>query len=58
MVPIDETGLRAGGVHDDLDCIIFASGFAFNTDDTNRSAFEVCGHDGQPVTSKSADGTA
>jgi cation diffusion facilitator CzcD-associated flavoprotein CzcO len=53
---IDETGVWAGGAHYDLDCIVFASGFEFNTDYTHRSAFEIYGRGGQTLTSKWADG--
>jgi cation diffusion facilitator CzcD-associated flavoprotein CzcO len=53
---IDETGVWAGGRHYELDCIIFASGFEFNTDYTHRSAFEVIGRDGLTLTEKWADG--
>ena len=53
---IDETGVWAGGRHYELDCIVFASGFEFNTDYTHRSAFEVYGRDGRSLTSKWADG--
>jgi cation diffusion facilitator CzcD-associated flavoprotein CzcO len=53
---IDETGVWANGEHYDLDCIVFASGFEFNTDYTHRSAFEVYGRDGQTLTDKWADG--
>jgi hypothetical protein len=37
---IDETGLWVGGVHYDLDCIIFASGFEVGTPAARRSGFE------------------
>ena len=53
---IDETGIWANGVHYELDCIVFASGFEFNNDYTHRSGFEVIGRDGRTLTSKWADG--
>lgn len=53
---IDETGVWVGDKHFELDCIIYASGFEFNTDYTHRSAFEVTGRDGITLTQKWADG--
>ncbi len=53
---IDETGVWANGVHHQLDCIVFASGFEFNTDYTHRAAFEVTGRNGQTLTEKWSDG--
>jgi len=53
---IDETGAWVGGVHYELDCIVYASGFEFNTDYTRRSAFEVTGRDGVTLSEKWADG--
>ena len=43
---IDETGVWAGGVHYELDCIIFASGFEVGTSYSRRSGFETVGRDG------------
>ena len=56
VTKIDETGVWVGDKHYDLDCIIFASGFDFNTDYTHRSEFEVTGRDGLTLTQKWADG--
>jgi cation diffusion facilitator CzcD-associated flavoprotein CzcO len=53
---IDATGAWVGGVHYDLDCIIYASGFEFNTDYTHRSEFEITGRDGVTLTERWADG--
>ncbi len=53
---IDENGVWAGGLHYDLDCVIFASGFEFNTDYTQRSGFEIIGRGGRTLTEKWADG--
>jgi len=53
---IDETGVWANGVHYAVDCVIFASGFEFNTDYTRRSGFEVVGRDGVTLTQRWADG--
>jgi cation diffusion facilitator CzcD-associated flavoprotein CzcO len=43
---IDETGVWVGGVHYDLDCIIFASGFEVGTTYARRAGFETYGRDG------------
>jgi cation diffusion facilitator CzcD-associated flavoprotein CzcO len=53
---IDETGVWANGVHHELDCIIYASGFEFNTDYTHRSGFEIVGRGGVSLTDRWADG--
>jgi cyclohexanone monooxygenase len=43
---IDETGVWVGGVHYELDCLIFASGFEVGTDYARRAGFETFGRDG------------
>ncbi len=43
---IDETGVWVNGVHYELDCLIFASGFEVGTDYARRSGFETVGRDG------------
>ena len=43
---IDETGVWVGGVHHELDCIIFASGFEVGTTYARRAGFETYGRDG------------
>ncbi|PRZ35185.1 cation diffusion facilitator CzcD-associated flavoprotein CzcO [Antricoccus suffuscus] len=53
---IDETGAWVGDKHYDLDVLIYASGFEFNTDYTHRSAFEVVGRGGVTLTDKWAKG--
>ncbi len=53
---IDETGVWANGRHYDMDCIVLASGFEFNTDYTHQAAFEVIGRGGQTLTEKWAGG--
>ncbi len=53
---IDETGAWVNGVHYALDCLIFASGFEFNTDYTRRSGFEVVGRGGVTLTERWHDG--
>jgi len=44
---IDETGVWVSGVHYELDCLIFASGFEVGTDYTRRSGFDVAGRGGR-----------
>lgn len=53
---VDETGIWASGQHYDLDVIVYASGFEFNSDYTRRSNFEVFGRDGLTLTEKWSDG--
>ena len=43
---IDETGVWVGGVHYELDCLIFASGFEVGTTYARRAGFETHGRDG------------
>ena len=44
---VDATGVWVGGVHYDLDCVIFASGFEVGTDYARRSGYETVGRDGR-----------
>jgi cation diffusion facilitator CzcD-associated flavoprotein CzcO len=53
---IDETGVWVAGVHYELDCLIFASGFEVGTDYARRSGYETFGRDGITLTSRWADG--
>jgi cation diffusion facilitator CzcD-associated flavoprotein CzcO len=53
---IDETGVWVGGVHYELDCIVFASGFEVGTEYARRSGFETVGLDGKPLSEHWADG--
>jgi cation diffusion facilitator CzcD-associated flavoprotein CzcO len=53
---IDETGVWANGVHHELDCLIFASGFEFGADTTRRNGFDTVGRDGQTLAEHWADG--
>jgi cation diffusion facilitator CzcD-associated flavoprotein CzcO len=53
---VDETGVWVGGVHFELDCLIFASGFEVGTDAARRSGFETTGRDGTTLTERWADG--
>lgn len=49
---IDATGAWVGGTHYDLDVLVFASGFEFNTDYSRRSGFTVTGRHGRTLAEK------
>lgn len=53
---IDETGVWVGGVHYQLDCLIFASGFEVGTEYSRRSGFETTGRGGVTLSEYWADG--
>ncbi len=53
---IDETGVWVGGVHYDLDVLIFASGFEFGTEYGRRCGYETIGRDGLTLSEKWANG--
>lgn len=53
---IDATGVWVNGVHHELDCIVFASGFEVGTDQARRSGFDVVGRGGVTLTERWADG--
>ncbi len=53
---IDETGVFAGGVHYDLDCLIFASGFEVGTSYNRRSGYDTIGRDGYSLSKCWDDG--
>ncbi len=53
---ITETGVMVDGVHYELDCLIFATGFEVGTDYTRRSGYDVIGREGLSLSSKWADG--
>jgi cation diffusion facilitator CzcD-associated flavoprotein CzcO len=53
---IDETGVWVGGVHHELDVLIFASGFEVGTTAARRSGFETTGRGGITLTQRWADG--
>ena len=53
---IDATGVWVNGVHHDLDCLIFASGFEVGTELSRRTGFEVTGRNGVTLTDYWADG--
>jgi cation diffusion facilitator CzcD-associated flavoprotein CzcO len=53
---IDETGVWVEGVHYELDCLIFASGFEVGTEYARRAGFETIGRDGVTLTDRWAEG--
>ncbi len=53
---IDETGLWVNGVHYELDCLIYASGFEVGTDLARRAGFETTGRDGLTLSERWSDG--
>lgn len=53
---IDETGLTFGGVHYDVDCIIFATGFEVGGDYDRTASFNVRGRDGRALAEHWAEG--
>ncbi|MGI8938996.1 MAG: flavin-containing monooxygenase [Iamia sp.] len=53
---IDETGAWVDGVHYELDCLIYASGFEVGTDHVRRTGFDVTGRDGVRLSERWADG--
>ncbi len=53
---IDETGVWVGGVHYELDCLIFASGFEVGTEYSRRSGYETIGRGGITLSDRWADG--
>jgi cation diffusion facilitator CzcD-associated flavoprotein CzcO len=53
---IDETGVWVAGVHYEVDCLIFASGFEVGTDYARRSGFETTGRDGVTLSAHWEDG--
>jgi cation diffusion facilitator CzcD-associated flavoprotein CzcO len=53
---IDETGVWVGGVHHELDCLVFASGFEVGTTYARRAGFETYGRDGRSLGDYWAEG--
>lgn len=53
---IDETGIWTNGVHYDLDCIVFSTGFEVGTGFLARSGFDVTGKGGVTLTQHWQDG--
>ena len=45
-----------GGVHYDLDCLIYASGFEVGTEYTRRAGFDAVGRDGLTLSAYWSDG--
>ena len=53
---IDETGVWVAGVHYELDCLIFASGFEVGTEYKRRAGFETVGRSGLKLSDYWAEG--
>jgi cation diffusion facilitator CzcD-associated flavoprotein CzcO len=53
---IDDTGVWVAGVHYDLDCVIFASGFEVGTEYARRSGYETVGRGGLRLSEHWSDG--
>jgi cation diffusion facilitator CzcD-associated flavoprotein CzcO len=53
---IDATGVWVAGVHYELDCLIFASGFEVGTEYARRSGFETVGRGGRTLSEHWVDG--
>jgi cation diffusion facilitator CzcD-associated flavoprotein CzcO len=53
---IDATGVWVAGVHYDLDCLVFASGFEFATDYARRAGYDTIGRGGRTLSRHWVDG--
>ena len=53
---IAQSGVIVDGMHHELDCLIFATGFEVGTDYSRRTGFELIGRDGQTLTGSWRDG--
>ena len=53
---ITEAGVVVDGVTNELDCLIFATGFEVGTDYCRRTGFELIGRDGMTLTDRWSDG--
>lgn len=53
---IDETGVWVDGVHYELDCLVFASGFEVGTEQSRRAGFETIGRDGVTLSDRWSNG--
>ena len=53
---IDETGLWVNGIHYEVDCIIYASGFEVGTSHQRRAGFDMAGVGGKRLSQAWADG--
>ena len=53
---ITETGLVVDGVHYEVDCIIYASGFEVGTEHTHRAGFDIVGRGGEKLSEHWSEG--
>ena len=53
---ITETGIVANGVHYEVDCIVFATGFEVGTSYTRRAGYDIIGRNGETLSDRWADG--
>jgi cation diffusion facilitator CzcD-associated flavoprotein CzcO len=53
---IDATGVWVKGVHYELDCLVFASGFEVGTSYARRSGYETIGRDGEKLSEHWGEG--
>jgi cation diffusion facilitator CzcD-associated flavoprotein CzcO len=53
---IDATGVWVAGVHHEVDCLVFASGFEVGTEYSRRCGFETVGRGGITLTDRWAEG--
>lgn len=53
---ITESGLVVNGVEYEIDCLIFATGFEWQTKLSSRNGYEIHGRNGQPLSDKWKDG--
>jgi cyclohexanone monooxygenase len=53
---ITETAVVVAGVHYEVDCIIYASGFEVGTEHTRRTGFDMTGRGGAKLSERWADG--
>ena len=53
---ITETGLVVDGVHYEVDCIIYASGFEYGASTEFKSGYDVTGREGQKISEYWSDG--
>jgi cyclohexanone monooxygenase len=53
---ITETAVVVAGVHYEVDCIIYASGFEVGTEHTRRAGFDMTGRGGVKLSQRWADG--
>ncbi|MCL4684155.1 NAD(P)/FAD-dependent oxidoreductase [Myxococcota bacterium] len=53
---IDATGVWVAGVHYEVDCLVFASGFEVGTDYARRAGFDPVGRDGIRLSDRWAEG--